>query len=137
MNKSNSEVIINWFREDKPAFIARRKIQQMFKGKRNEGHYYGHLLFLYANYYPNRLENDSFFYENEKAMKDLNLSEKQITKIRTYLQKEKWVFINQRSINGVTKWWIQINQTKLLQEIEKLNPDVVQKPKTPILRVVV
>ena len=134
---NNSERMIELVRTDKPAFIPRRKIQQLFKGKRNEGHYYSHLLFLYASYYPNRLENDSFFYENEKAMKDLDLSRRQVTSIRNYLKKEKWIFINQRSIRGVTKWWIQINQTKFFQEIEKLEKVTMQTPNENLFRVVV
>lgn len=124
------ERLMEQIEQDKPAFIPRKKMQKIFKGRLHEWIYFQKLCNLYKYYYEqDQLENDSFYYPTKKAIEDLNMSEKQITKCRNNLQKEGWIFIQQKSLDGTVRWWIQINQDKLFNAY---NEDVVKKVQTPV-----
>ena len=92
----------------------------LFKGKHNEWVYYSFLWSTFAkSIKENTVVNGMFECPNKLAEEKLNLSERQITKVRTYLVKENWITISQEHLDGKTIWLVLLHEKKLKEEIAK------------------
>lgn len=97
--------------------ITRTEYDALFPGQHNMNIYYQKLIGLFFYLYPGGLIQEKYFYyENKKAMKELNLSEMQITSCRTKLINEGWITIKREHVNGKLRNLIDINLEKLKEK---------------------
>lgn len=99
-------------------YICKTEITELFPGEHNVGVYYQKLLSTYFYYLGTKLvEGETFYYETTQAIKDLNLSEKQITACRKKLVEDEWISIKRKSVGKKIRNLIYINLDKLQREL--------------------
>ena len=108
--------------ENTVTLITRKDYDKLFIGRHNLNIYYQKLLSIYFFMYPKQLINEKYiYYENVKAIKELGLSERQITDCRKILIKEGWISVKKEFIDGKQRHLILINMLFLEQKLKENN----------------
>lgn len=100
--------------------ITRKDYDKLFIGRHNLNIYYQKLLGIYFYMFPKQLIDEKYiYYENIKAIKELGLSERQITDCRKILIKEGWISIKKEFVKGKQRHLILINMSFLEQKLKE------------------